>query len=75
MTKDVYAIEIDSRDKPNGCIIRHAMFERYSDAWKAWDKIKPDPDPDIQFWLVKIRDGIDDPAHIDALECKCKNGD
>ena len=69
---DIYAIEIDTRDKPGGCIMRHAMFDSYDAAKRAWQKMQPDEDPDVQFWLVKIRNGVDDPAHIDALEFKCR---
>jgi hypothetical protein len=75
MPKDIYAIELDTRTKDGGAIVRTAMFDRYADALNAWDKIKIEDDPDVQWWLVKIREGIDDPAHVDALECKCKIGD
>jgi hypothetical protein len=71
----VFAIELDSRDKANGSIIRVGMYDNEPDARAAWRKIKSDADPEIQWWLIRIRDGIDDPAHCDALECKCVNGD
>lgn len=73
--QDIYAIELDTRTLRGGTIVRTSMFARFSDALAAWDSITDDNDPDVQWWLVKIREGIDDPAHVDALECKCKNGD
>jgi hypothetical protein len=68
--RDLYAIELDTRDKHGGVIIRQAQFSSEKEAMKAWHALKPDPDPDVQYWLVRIRSGIDDPAHCDALDIK-----
>ena len=70
MSKDAYAIEMDTRDKPDGCVIRIAMFDDYPEALKAWKKIKEADDPEVWYWLIRIRDNIDDPAHVDALDSK-----
>lgn len=75
MPNDAYVIELDTRDKRGGTMIRLAMYESYSEALKHWDRLSTDEDPDVWYWLVKIRDGIDDPAHIDCLEVKCRDGD
>lgn len=75
MAKDVYAIEMDTRDKRDGQLIRLGMYDSRDAAYFEWNKINVSDDPDVQWWLVRIREGIDDPAHVDAIECKCKESD
>lgn len=72
---DVFAIEMDARDKSGGAILRVAMFETEKDAREAWSKLETSEDPDVWYWLVRIRDGVDDPAHVDCLEVKCRDGE
>lgn len=71
MAADKYVIEVDTRDRPGGALLRMHCFDHKIDALRQWNKIEVNPDPSVQWWLVQLRNGIDDPAHADCLECKC----
>ena len=66
---DIYVIERDERDI-GGKLTRIATFYDHAAAYSAWHATEPDRRFGVQFWLVRMNFGIDDPAHCDVIEFK-----
>jgi hypothetical protein len=66
---DKYIIERDERDL-GGKLHRIALYDNWIAAKHAWQVTGPDEEPDIVYWLCRLREGIDDPAHCDVIESK-----
>lgn len=66
---DRYIIERDERDIGGG-LVRLCIFDNWADAYLKWLETKTDCRRGVQLWLLRLRGGIDDPAHTDAIECK-----
>jgi hypothetical protein len=68
---DRYIIERDERDV-GGKLIRIAEFDDWTAAKAAWESTNPDASPNMMFWLCRLNEGIDDPAHCFVIESKEK---